>query len=406
MGQRALLVEMDGRLYFPAFTRAVIPGGVFGLKGNAAQAEADYRLLYASQGEAGRPSLVIMPPVPYDPIGDAVPFPTEQLVQKDGILYCGNHPFNGQASRLYSENGADQHVRLRFRKGLPDGIVQGWDRLRNEVYSAQYSGGKLVTERFVGNGSVKDFLSQTPETYYLIHYHPSPPLAGGHLLGTNSQGVDILANLFGGLQINLQAVLIFLPIVYGIGLSIGMTMGYFGGRFDLFVQRCIEILAQIPFLFVVMILSDLVPAEFKGISFTAGLLALFGWTGISYILRTSTMKEKAGDYTAAARIMGASTPRILLSHILPNQLAVIITLVPFSVASIILSLTSLDYLGFGLPDTCPGWGRLINDGLSNLSSPWIVSSGFIALVTTLLLVTFTGEAVREAFDPKKFTFYK
>lgn len=406
VGKRALFVEMNGQFYFPAFTRSIIPGSVFGMNGSSAQAEADYRLLHAHQGEKGFPSRVIMPPIPYDPVGDATPFPTEQLVQKNGILYFNNVPFNGQASRLYSENGADQHIRLRFRKGLTDGIAQGWDRQRNEVYSARYSKGKLLTESYTGDGSIKDFLAQTPETHYLVHYHPSPPLAGGHLLGTNSQGADILANLFGGLQVNLQAVLIFLPIVYGIGLTIGMAMGYFGGRFDLLVQRCIEILAQIPFLFIVMILSDLVPAEFKGIFFTAGLLALFGWTGISYILRTSTMKEKAGDYTAAARIMGASTPRILLTHILPNQLAVIITLVPFSIASIILSLTSLDYLGFGLPDTCPGWGRLINDGLANLSSPWIVTSGFVALVTTLLLVTFTGEAVREAFDPKKFTFYK
>lgn len=406
VGKRALFVEMNDRWYFPAFTQSVIPGSIFGLTGNAAQAEADYRLLHTHQGETDSPSRVIMPPIPYDPVGDVAPFPTEQLVQKDGILYRDGTPFNGQASRLYSQNGSDQHLRLRFRKGVPDGIAQGWDRHHNEVYSARYSNGKLLSERYTGSGSAQDFLSLTPENYNLIHYHPSPPLAGNHLLGTNSQGADILANLFGGLQINLKAVLIFLPIVYGIGLTIGMTMGYFGGRFDLFVQRCIEILAQIPFLFVIMILSDLVPTEFKGIFFTSGLLALFGWTGISYILRTSTMKEKARDYTAAARIMGASTPRVLLTHILPNQLAIIVTLIPFSIASIILSLTSLDYLGFGLPDTCPGWGRLINDGLANLSSPWIVASGFIALVSTLLLVTFTGEAVREAFDPQKFTFYK
>ncbi len=408
VGKRALFVEMNGRWYFPAFTRTVLPGSLFGLAGNAAQAEADYRLLDRLEGEPGFPAKVIMPPVPFDPTVDAAPFPIEPLERRGGLFYRrgDTSPFNGQASRLYSEDGADQHLRMRFRQGMPDGPALGWDRRRNEVYSARYRQGALVSEHYTGEGTVKEFLKQSSETFHFIYYHPSPPLIGRHLLGTNSQGADIVAWLFGGLQVNLKAALLYLPIVYGIGLTVGLSMGYFGGRFDLIVQRCIEILAQIPFLFVIMILSDLAPLQFKGLFLTAVLLSLFGWMSMSYLLRTSAMKEKTRDYVAAARVMGASTPRILFTHILPNQLAIIVTLAPFSVSAVILSIASLDYLGFGLPDTCASWGRLLNDGLANLSSPWIVTSGFAALAISLLLVTFTGEAVREAFDPKRISCYK
>jgi microcin C transport system permease protein len=183
-------------------------------------------------------------------------------------------------------------------------------------------------------------------------------------------------------------------------------MGYFGGKFDITVQRLIEIFSQVPFLFIIMIISDMVPLNMKGMFLIVGLLIMFGWMGMTYQLRTSTMKEKSRDYVSAARVLGASTSRILFIHILPNLVAILVTLVPFSVSALILALASLDYLGFGLPDNYASWGRLLNDGLSNLSAPWVVTAAFTALVVILLLVTFIGEAVREAFDPKKFTTYK
>ena len=127
---------------------------------------------------------------------------------------------------------------------------------------------------------------------------------------------------------------------------------------------------------------------------------------MTYLMRTSAFKEKSRDYVAAARVMGASTPRILFKHILPNSVAIIVTLIPFSVSGIILALTSLDYLGFGLPPSYAAWGKLLQDGLTNPSSPWIVSSAVFMLVLILVLVTFIGEAIREAFDPKKFTTYR
>ncbi len=410
VGKRALFVDYKGHWYFPAFSRGILPGKTFGLEGDEGQAETNYRKLRDNAGSEGGANFVLMPLIPYDATLDAAPFPTEQLELRDGLLMApgGDTPFNGQACRLYPDG--ETHLRLRYRQGRPDGQAQGWQGsrgARQEVYSATWRAGELVQEHFDGKGSKEEFLSQSPaESLHLIHYHPAPPLTGGHLLGTNSQGADIAAYLFGGFQVNVKAALFFLPVTYGIGLTIGMLMGYFGGKFDLFTQRLIEILSQLPFLFVVMIVSDLVPQELRGMFLILCLLSAFGWMGMTYLVRTATMKEKTRDYVAAARVMGAGPLHILCSHILPNLMGIIVTLVPFSVAAVVLSLTSLDYLGFGLPDTYASWGRLLNDGLSKLSSPWVVSAAFSALVFTLLLIIFIGEAVREAFDPRRHSYYE
>lgn len=407
VGKRALAVRYEGEWYFPAFCRHVMPGAVFGLSGNDAIAEPDYRKLKASVGKPGAPTVVILPPIPYSPTMDAAPFPTERLPIR-GDKVCepdGNLPYNGLACRLYPDG--EIHMRLRYRQGVLDGHVQGWNEERREVYSAVYRKGKLQSERYRGEGSVKDFLAKTKaHVISLVHYHPAPPLTGGHLLGTNSQGSDIAAYLFGGLQVNIKAALFYLPVIYAIGLTLGMLMGYFGGKFDLFTQRVIEIISQLPFLFVVMILSDLMPLELRGMFLILSLLAMFGWMHMTYIIRTATMKEKSRDYVAAARVMGAGPIHLLTVHILPNLLGIIVTLLPFSIAAVILSLASLDYMGFGLPDTYASWGRLLNDGLSKLSSPWMVSAAFLSLVITLMIVTFIGEAVRESVDPRRHTYYE
>lgn len=407
VGKRALLVVYGGHCYSPALTRAVLPGEVFGLKGAEAKAETDYRALKERLGQSGVPGFVIMPLVPYDPTMDAASFPAEPLEWRDGVLYDtdGETPYNGLACRLY--NDGQPHLRQRYRRGLPDGHAQGWLLDRTEVYSATYKAGKLVKEHQRGSLDRDKFLMLTPAgSECKVYYHPAPPLTGGHLLGTNSQGADILAYLYGGLQVNIKAALLYLPLIYFIGLTLGMLMGYFGGKFDLVTQRFIEILSQVPFLFVVMIVSDFVPLELRGLFLILSLLAMFGWMHMTYLVRTATMKEKTRDYVAAARVMGAGTGHILLKHILPNLRGILVTLMPFSVAALVLSLASLDYLGFGLPDTYASWGRLLNDGLSKLSSPWVASCAFVALVGTLLIVTFIGEAVREATDPRRHTYYE
>ncbi len=405
VGNRALLVVYEGECCSPALTRAVLPGSTFGLKGAEAKAETDYRALKERLGRQGVEGFVVMPLVPYAPTMDAAPFPSEELEWRDGVLYDDDTPYNGLACRLYADG--QPHIRQRFRRGVPDGHAQGWLRNRTEVYTATYQEGKLVSEHCRGPLDVKQFMQLTPAgSERKVYYHPAPPLTGNHLLGTNSQGADILAYLYGGLQVNIKAALLYLPVIYFIGLTLGMLMGYFGGKFDLVTQRFIEILSQMPFLFVVMIVSDFVPLELRGLFLILSLLALFGWMHMTYLVRTATMKEKTRDYVAAAKVMGAGTTHILLRHILPNLRGIVVTLVPFSVAALILSLASLDYLGFGLPDTYASWGRLLNDGLSKLSSPWVVSSAFVALVGTLLIVTFIGESVREATDPRRHSYYE
>ena len=401
IGKRALVVLDEGHLYFPAFTRAIIPGQIFGMEDNAALTETNYAALKQSK----MAELVIMPLIPFSPHESEERFPTKILNAENGLLMDEGTPYNGYASHLNEEG--QEMLRLRFRQGLIDGPVQGWDETRRLVYNANYLKGQLIKEEYQGENNREAFLTscRTPPLQR-IYYHPAPPLTGGHLLGTNSQGCDIAAYLYAGMQVNIQAILFYLPIVYAIGLSIGMMMGYFGGGFDLLSQRIIEIVAQLPFLFVVMILADFIPAPLHGMLLILILLALFGWMPMTYLIRTSTMKEKQRDYIAAARVMGAGSGRILFTHILPNLTPIIITLLPFSIASVILALTSLDYLGFGLPEQYASWGRLLNDGLDKISSPWVLSSAFCALVFTLILVNFVGEAIREAFDPRRHSYYR
>ena len=407
VGKQALAVYYRDTWYFPAFSRDVLPGSTFGLSGPLAQAETDYRALKEKAGSPGAPKWVVMPLIPYAPTMDAAPFPSVQLQVRDGVVYDTDNvsPYNGQLCRLYADGRT--HLRMRYRRGLPDGHVRGWDVSGREVYSARYREGQLQASQFHGSGTEKDFLALTPEdAVHRVYYHPAPPLTGGHLLGTNSRGTDIAAYLYGGLQVNIKAALIYLPIIYSIGLVLGMLMGYFGGKMDLITQRVIEVFSQLPFLFIVMILADLVPLPMRGMFLILGLLSLFGWMHITYYIRTATMKEKTRGYVQAARVMGAGSYHILTRHILPNLTGIVITLLPFSIAAVVLSLASLDYMGFGLPDIYAGWGRLLNDGLSHLSSPWVVSAAFCALAFTLMLVTFIGEAVREAVDPRRYTYYE
>jgi microcin C transport system permease protein len=285
--------------------------------------------------------------------------------------------------------------------------VDAWDIDGNPVYNAEYSNGKLVSERYYGMGTKEEFLNLKASELRAVKYHPAPPMPEeGNWLGTSSQGYDVLAYLYGGLQVNFKAAMIYLPIVYLIGITLGMMMGYFGGWFDLAMQRVIEIFSNMPFLFVVIIFSSMVPEQFKGLPVILTILILFGWMGMTYLMRTAAYRDKERDYISAARVAGAGTGRILFRHLLPNTVAIIVTLVPFTMSGLVFALTSLDYLGFGLPPEYATWGRLLNDGLANLSAPWLVTSTFIVLVGLLVLITFVGEAVREAFDPKKFTYFR
>jgi microcin C transport system permease protein len=236
------------------------------------------------------------------------------------------------------------------------------------------------------------------------HYPPFPPsFQEKHYLGTDNVGRDIVARLVYGFRIAIFFSLILLLANYSIGISIGIVMGYWGGKFDLFFQRIIEIWSNVPFLYIIIIISSIVVPNFLMLVL---IMAFFGWIGMTWTMRTVTYKEKEREYILAAKSLGASNARILFKHLLPNTVAVIITYAPFSVSGGIVALTSLDYLGFGLPPPTPSWGELIQQGWANMDAWWIALSVIVSMLITLIVVTFIGEAVREAFDPKLHTTYE
>lgn len=242
-------------------------------------------------------------------------------------------------------------------------------------------------------------------------FKPYPPsITTQHYLGTDTTSRDILSRLFYGTRIALLFSLAFMACVYIIGISIGCAMGYFGGVFDLIFQRFIEIWSNIPFLYMVIIVFSVIPSNFSiptRITILLTVMVLFSWTSMTYYMRTETYKEKSRDYIAAAKIIGASDFRIIFKHILPNVLSTLVTFMPFTIVAAISAITALDFLGFGLPPPTPSLGELLKQGTANLRiAPWIVNSAFGTLVILLTLVTFIGEAVRESFDPKKFTVYR
>ena len=408
VGKRALAVNYDGKWVFPAFLPKDLKNADFGITGELAAADANYRdlKLRLERSGAGR---VIMPPIPYDPTGDTLPDRSRELVQRDGLYYesGASQPFSGMVARFYEVAAAKRHLRYIMRNGVFSGPVDGWDPAGMRIYSGTYQYGQLISDNYSGPGDKREFLDQPTGEIRAVLCHPTPPMpATGNWLGTTSQGYDVLAYLYGGLQVNLKAALIYLPIIYLIGISVGLMMGFFGGWFDLFAQRVIEIFSNMPFLFIVIIFSSMVPDRYKGLPVILTILIAFGWMGMTFLMRTAAYRDRERDYIAAARVLGAGTPRILFLHLLPNTVAILVTLVPFTLSGLIFSLTSLDYLGFGLPAEYATWGRLLQDGLSNLSAPWLVTATFTALVGTLVLITFVGEAVREAIDPKKFTYYR
>lgn len=230
-----------------------------------------------------------------------------------------------------------------------------------------------------------------------------------HYLGTDGTGRDILARLVYGFRIALFFSIAFTVLTYIIGIVIGCLMGYFGGVFDLVFQRLIEIWSNIPFIYTVLILFSVIPASLDAgirIAILLVVMVLFSWTGMTYYMRTGTLKERARDYSAAAIVLGASSSRVIFRHILPNTLSTLVTFVPFTISSAIAAITALDFLGYGLPPPTPSMGELLKQGRDNITTaPWIVLSAFVSLTLLLTLVTFVGEAIRESFDPKKFTKY-
>jgi microcin C transport system permease protein len=231
----------------------------------------------------------------------------------------------------------------------------------------------------------------------------APSFKDGHFLGTDTSARDMAARLVYGFRIAIFFSLTLLIVNYLVGVTVGCAMGYWGGRLDLLLQRVIEIWSNVPFLYVIIIISSIVVPNFFLLIL---IMVFFGWTSLTWTLRTVTYKERAREYVLAAKALGASDFRIVFKHIIPNTVSVIVTYAPFSVSGGIVALTSLDYLGFGLAPPTPSWGELLQQGWDNMDAWWIVGSVIFAMILTLMLVTFIGEAVREAFDPKLHSTYE
>jgi microcin C transport system permease protein len=406
VGKRALVVHHEGEWHFPAFQQRRFIEADFGGDG---EAEVDFRALAGRFSEEGVGDWLLMPPIPWDPTFDTDYEQFQAIEERDGLMYAAGdgEPYSGLAYRFYVEHPDKRYRKLVFRRGLLHGPCESYTVAGEIALFEDWSKGELVSSRPTGVIPQEELESVEAGPLTRVLYPPvAPSWSRRHLLGTDSKGWDIAAQLFGGLQVVFKASVLYLAVTYAVGLTLGCLMGYFGGAFDIVVQRFVEIIANIPFLYVVMIIADRIGRENISLVTILMVMCLFSWIGMTYYMRTATYKEKARDYVAAARVLGASPARVIFRHIVPNALSTVVTLVPFSMAAITTSLTALDFLGFGLPESYPSWGRVLSDGVAHMDSPWIVGSVFGMMVFLLLLVTFVGEAVREAYDPKKFTTYK
>lgn len=242
----------------------------------------------------------------------------------------------------------------------------------------------------------------SPNENLLSELEGNPPHSpsSAHWAGTDDRGRDVFARLTYGFNIGLSFSIIVTMLSYFIGISIGAALGFYGGKVDIFGLRLIEIWSTLPFLYVIIIISSIIQPNFLLLTF---VLTLFGWIGITYYMRGEFYREKSRDYVSAAVSMGARNKIIIFKHILPNSLTPVISFAPFAIVANIFSLVSLDFLGFGLPPPTPSWGQLMQQGLVNIEYWWLITTPLISMFLTLLAITFIGEAIREAFDPKVYS---
>ena len=217
-------------------------------------------------------------------------------------------------------------------------------------------------------------------------------------LGTDDQGRDIVARLIYGFRISVLFGLALTLISSAVGVAAGAVQGYFGGWTDLLFQRFIEIWTAIPSLYLLLIISSvLVPGFFV----LLGILLLFSWVSLVGLVRAEFLRGRNFEYIQAARALGVSNATIMFRHLLPNAMVATMTMLPFLLSSSVMTLTALDFLGFGLPPGSPSLGELLSQGKANVQAPWLGLTGFFTLAIMLSLLIFVGEAVRDAFDPRK-----
>ena len=233
--------------------------------------------------------------------------------------------------------------------------------------------------------------------YFAKAPNPSAPTRD-NWLGTDDRGRDLLAQLLYGFRVS---VLFGLALTFTgvlLGMVTGAIQGFFGGKTDLAFQRFIEIWGSMPELYLLIIFSAVFAPS---VALLLILLSLFGWMGLSDYVRAEFLRNRQLDYVKAARALGVGNAQIIWRHILPNSLTPVVTFLPFRMSGAILALTSLDFLGLGVPPGTPSLGELLNQGKNSIDAWWISLSTFAVLVTTLLLLTFMGDALRDALDPRK-----
>ncbi|MFC4623043.1 ABC transporter permease [Comamonas nitrativorans] len=233
--------------------------------------------------------------------------------------------------------------------------------------------------------------------YFAEQPNPAPP-SRANWLGTDERGRDMLAQLLYGFRVSAWFALALTAVGVVLGVLAGAVQGFFGGRTDLAFQRFIEIWGSMPELYLLIIFSAVLSPS---IGLLLVLLSLFGWMALSDYVRAEFLRNRQLDYVKAARALGVSNGAIIWRHILPNSLTPVVTFLPFRMSAAILALTSLDFLGLGVPPGTPSLGELLAQGKNNVDAWWISLSTFGVLVLTLLLLTFMGDALRDALDPRK-----
>lgn len=277
------------------------------------------------------------------------------------------------------------------------------------TYSEIEFGGEFASEADYTDPYVQELIDSNQGTviWPLIRFNydtinfdlptPAPSAPDSvNLLGTDDRGRDVLSRVIYGFRISVLFGLVLTVVSSLIGVFVGAVQGYYGGILDLLGQRFIEVWSGMPTLFLLIILSSFVEPNFWWL---LGIMVLFSWMGLVGVVRAEFLRCRNFDYVRAAHALGVNDTRIILRHMLPNAMVASLTMMPFILSGSVTTLTSLDFLGFGLPSGSPSLGELLAQGKSNLQAPWLGFSAFVVLSVMLSLLVFIGEAVRDAFDP-------
>ncbi len=259
----------------------------------------------------------------------------------------------------------------------------------------------LIAERFAapGNWAVFTLNRYGANTANPFELEPSPaPPSRLHWLGTDSFGRDMVARLLYGFRVSIWFAFALTLVGTAMGIAAGALQGYFGGRVDLVLQRLIEIWGSVPELYLLIIFASIFEPS---LLLLLVLLSLWGWMGLSDYVRAEFLRNRGLEFVKAARALGLSNGQIIRRHVLPNSMTPVITFLPFRMSGAIVALTSLDFLGLGVPATVPSLGELLRQGKNNLDAWWIIFPTFVVLVLAMLALTFIGDALRDAFDTRK-----